>query len=593
MRRLPLVVLVAAALLAACTPAGPSTDSRPSDAPYLDPSLAVQERVADLLARMELADKVGQMTQAERGVARPADVTRFRLGSVFSGGGSAPADNSPEGWADMVDGLQAGALATPLGIPLLYGVDAVHGHQLLHGATVFPHNIGLGATGDPDLVERIAAATAVEVAATGANWNFAPCVAVVQDVRWGRTYESFGEDPALVTAMTSSVSGYQGTILATAKHYLGDGGTADGVDQGDVRLSEAELRATHLQPYVAAIERGVRSVMVSFSSWNGVKSHGDEHLITDLLKGELGFTGFVVTDWAGIDQIDGEPGFSAAEVAQAINAGIDMVMVPNDYELFIETLTGAVESGEVPIERIDDAVSRILTVKFEMGLFEDPLTDRSLADRVGSAEHRALAREAVAKSAVLLTNDGVLPLAAGSRVLVAGSNADDIGNQSGGWTMTWQGASGDIIPGTTILEGLRDRLDVEYSRDGTADYADVDVAIAVVGEVPYAEYEGDRPDGVLLSDEDQATLARLQASGLATVVVVVSGRPMDIAEHLWASAIVAAWLPGSEGGGIADVLTGEAPFVGTLPVTWPRSTAAGGRGPALFPLGHGLSSSVG
>ena len=335
MRRLLLVALVAT-LLSACTSTPtPTPEPTGSDAPYLDASLEVEERVADLLAWMELADKIGQMTQAERGVAGPADVTRFRLGSVFSGGGSAPQDNTPGGWADMVDALQEGALATPLGIPLLYGVDAVHGHQLVPGATVFPHNIGLGATGDPDLVERIAAATAVEVAATGASWNFAPCVAVVQDVRWGRTYESFGEDPALVTAMTSSVSGYQDNgMLATVKHYVGDGGTADGVDQGDVRISEAELRATHLPPYLAAIERGARSIMVSFSSWNGVKTHGDEYLITDLLKGELGFTGLVVSDWAGIDQIDGEPGFSAAEVAQAINSGVDMVMVPNDYELF-------------------------------------------------------------------------------------------------------------------------------------------------------------------------------------------------------------------------------------------------------------------
>lgn len=591
MRRVIVVLVVA--LLTACTPTpAPNPEPTRDDAPYLDSSLDVAERVADLLARMELADKIGQMTQAERGVAGPADVTRYRLGSVFSGGGSAPDDNTPEGWADMVDALQEGALATPLGIPLLYGVDAVHGHQLLPGATVFPHNIGLGATGDPDLVERIAAVTAVEVAATGASWNFAPCVAVVQDLRWGRTYESFGEDPALVTAMTSSVSGYQDNgVLATAKHYLGDGGTADGVDQGDVRVGEAELRATHLPPYAAAIERGVRSVMVSFSSWNGVKTHGDGYLITDLLKGELGFTGFVVSDWAGIDQIDGAQGFSSSDVTQAINAGVDMVMVPNDYPRFIETLTEAVESGDVPIERIDDAVSRILTVKFELGLFEDPFTDRSLADHVGNAEHRALAREAVAKSAVLLTNDGVLPLVSGSRVLVAGSNTDDIGNQSGGWTMTWQGESGDIIPGTTILEGLRDALDVEYSQDGTADYAGFDVAIAVVGETPYAEYSGDRPDGVPLSEEDEATLARLRASGLPTVVVVVSGRPMDITHHQWASAIVAARLPGSEGDGIARVLTGEMPFVGTLPVTWPRSTASPSGG-ALFPVGFGLSSSV-
>ena len=579
-------------LLAGCTGTPEPIPTR-SELPYLDASLPVAERVADLLGRMDLADKVGQMTQAERGVVAPQDVTDYRLGSVLSGGGSAPANNSPQGWADMVDGLQRGALATPLGIPILYGVDAVHGQQLLYGATVFPHNIGLGATGDPDLVEQIARATAIETAATGVNWTFGPCLAVVQDDRWGRTYESFGEDPELVSAMTTAITGYQEQgILATAKHFVADGGTAGGVDQGDAQISEAELRAIHLPPYQAAIERGVGSVMVSFSSWNGEKIHGSHYLITELLKGELGFEGFVVSDWAGIDQLDGEQGFTQAEVAQAVNAGVDMVMVPIEYPAFIDLLTAAVRDEQVSMERIDDAVTRILTVKFGMGLFEDPMTDRSLFGTIGSDEHRALAREAVAASQVLLTNDGVLPLAADARVLVAGSNADDMGNQAGGWTMTWQGASGETIPGTSILEGLDAAADVTYSPDGTGDYDAFDVAVAVVGETPYAEYEGDRPDGVTLSPEDDAVLDRLRASGVPTVLVVVSGRPMDISEHLWVSAVVASWLPGSEGAGVADVLTGAVPFTGRLPVSWPRTAAdepvGDGREP-LFALGFGLS----
>jgi len=568
-----IAAVAAAAVLAlagGCTAPAPTPDPERTTLPYWDATLPVPDRVADLLARMDLADKVGQMTQAERSVVSGRDVTGLRLGSVLSGGGSAPSDNTPAGWADMVDGLQQGAAATPLGIPLLYGVDAVHGNQSLYGATIYPHNIGLGAAGDPDLVERIARATAVEMAATGVNWTFGPCVAVVQDTRWGRSYESFGSDPALVSAMTTAITGYQEEgILATAKHYLADGGTAGGVDQGDAQISEDVLRAVHLPPYAAAVERGVGSVMVSFSSWNGQKMHGNRYLITDLLKGELGFEGFVVSDWAGIDQLDGAQGFSQAEVVQAINAGVDMAMVPNDPQLFIEMLTGAVEADLVPMDRIDDAVSRILTVKIQMGLFEAGPTDRSLAAQVGSDEHRALAREAVAASLVVLANDGVLPLAADARVLVAGSNADDIGNQSGGWTLTWQGQSGDVLPGTTILEGLQEAGlgEVTYSPDGSGAQGN-DVAIAVVGETPYAEFTGDRPDGVFLSAQDQAVLDRLRESGVPTVLVVVSGRPMDISDQLWVNAAVAAWLPGSEGAGVADVLTGQVAPSGKLPVAW-------------------------
>ena len=404
--------------------------------------------------------------------------------------------------------------------------------------------------------------------------------------------------------MTSIVTGFQGaelgssptSVLATAKHFVGDGGTTGGKDQGDTRVSEAELRSIHLAPYVAAIDRGVGSVMVSFSSVNGVKMHGDKHLVTDVLKGELGFQGFVVSDWAAVDQLDGQQGFTRKEVAQAVSAGIDMVMVPNDYAEFIDDLTAAVDGGDVPMARIDDAVRRILTIKLRMGLFEHPLTDRSLAGLVGSAEHRALAREAVGKSLVLLQNSGALPLRKSQKVFVTGSNADDLGNQAGGWTMTWQGASGDTYPGTTILAGLQDALGGTVTHGAATDIdGSYDVAVAVVGETPYAEYKGDRPDGVVLSKEDTATLDALHASGVPTVLVVVSGRPMDISAQVpWVNAVVAAWLPGSEGAGVADVLTGAVAPTGTLPVTWPRTSTDepindGDGKPALFRLGAGLT----
>ncbi|NLF05246.1 MAG: beta-glucosidase [Actinomycetales bacterium] len=585
----------------------PSTDG----APYRDPSTPTAERVTDLLARMDVADKVGQMTQAERGQASPGDVGALRIGSVLSGGGSTPQPNTAEAWADMYDAYQQGATATLLGIPIIYGVDAVHGHNNLAGATIFPHNIGLGATRDPDLVERIARATAVEVAATGPTWTFAPCLCTARDDRWGRTYESFSEHPDVVSAMASAVTGYQGerlgaeraSVLATAKHFVGDGATDGGKDQGDATLSEDELRRLHIAPFEAAIERGVGSIMVSFSSWNGEKLHAHEYLLTDVLKGELGFEGFVVSDWAGIDQIDGAPGFTLEEVAAAANAGIDMFMVPNDVELFVSLLTEAIDTGLVPMSRVDDAVSRVLTAKFELGLFERPFADRELADQIGSAEHRALAREAVARSQVLLTNDGVLPIAPGTRVVVTGSNADDVGAQSGGWTLTWQGVSGPVPGGTSILAALRAELGqaavvhapTALDMATTLD-ADVDVAIAVVGEKAYAEFEGDRPDGVTLPDGDLAVLDALEQSGIPTVVVVVSGRPLDLhGAERWAGAVVAAWLPGTEGAGVVDVLVGAVDPSGTLPMSWPRPGDPNpvnydDTRPALFPFGAGLTS---
>ncbi len=599
-------VLVLGTISPGTASTSPVTDGQ--EPAYQDARRPVHVRVDDLLARMTLDDKLGQMIQAERrAMTSPADVTTNRLGSLLSGGSSQPTPNTPESWADMYDGFQRAALATPLGIPLIYGVDAVHGHNGVYGATIFPHNIGLGATRDPDLVRRIGRATAEEVAGTGIDWNFAPCLCVARNDRWGRTYESFGETPELVASMSTIVDGFQGrslsrptSVLATAKHYLGDGGTTGGVDQGETTLTEAELRRIHLPPFRAAVRRGVGSVMISYSSWNGAKLHAHDYLINTVLKDELRFKGIVISDYNGVDKIDGQPGFTPAEVTAAVNAGIDMVMVPFEYRKFIDTMRAEIEAGRIPLSRIDDANRRILTKKFELGLFERPFTDRRYTSTIGSPRHRALARQAVRQSQVLLKNErNVLPLdKSRNRIFVAGRNADDIGNQSGGWTVGWQGSSGPITPGTTILQGIqrsvRASSTVTYSKDGTGIDGSYDVAVAVIGETPYAEGRGDRPTTMGLDQADLDTLARLRASGVPVVVVIVSGRPLDIAEHLpgW-DALLAAWLPGTEGQGVADVLFGDHKPTGKLPVTWARSAGqqpinVGDGQAALFPYGYGL-----
>ncbi|MFU8851151.1 glycoside hydrolase family 3 protein [Micromonospora sp. SL1-18] len=596
------------ALLVAVTALGAPAPATAAGYPYQDPTLPVATRVADLLSRMTLDEKIGQMTQAERGSVTASDITAYRLGSVLSGGGSAPTPNTATGWADMYDGFQRGALATPLAIPMIYGVDAVHGHNNVYGATIFPHNIGLGATRDPALVQQIGQAVAEEVAGTGVDWDFAPCLCVARNDRWGRTYESFGETPDLPSSMSTLVTGLQGStlggatsVLATAKHYVGDGGTTGGVDQGNTQLSEADLRAVHLPPFQAAVQRGVGAVMISYSSWNGVKMHGNQYLITTVLKGELGFSGFVVSDWNGIDQIDGKAGFTAAEVTMAINAGIDMVMVPTTWKTFISMLRAEVQNGHVPMSRIDDANRRILTKKFELGLFERPYTDRSWTPTVGSAAHRALARQAVRESQVLLKNSGgVLPLARdNNKIFVAGKNADNIGNQSGGWTISWQGSSGNITPGTSILQGLRAAVGptttVTYNQRGTGINSSYRAAIAVVGETPYAEGQGDRTGAMSLDREDLRTIATLRNAGVPVIVVLVSGRPLDVASELpnW-TALLAAWLPGTEGAGVADVLFGGYVPTGKLPMTWMNSASqqpinAGDGQLPLFPQGFGLT----
>ncbi|UCF39291.1 MAG: glycoside hydrolase family 3 C-terminal domain-containing protein [Acidobacteriota bacterium] len=547
------------------------------------PLTAWDSEVSELLAQMTLAEKIGQMTQAERrAISDVSDISTYHLGSILSGGGSTPEVNRVDHWADMVDQFQSEALKSRLGIPILYGVDAVHGHSNVFGAVIFPHNIGLGATRNSDLVERVARVTASEVRATGINWTFGPCVTVPQDERWGRTYEGFSEDPSLVQELSrASVLGFQTTdlsdplgIVACAKHYMGDGGTQFGIDQGDTRVDEETLRRIHLPGYLGALEAGVGTIMVSYSSWNGQKLSSQKYLLTDLLKEELGFEGFLVSDWAAIDQL---PGTYRDQVRESINAGLDMIMVPYRYQEFITTLTGLVASGEVPESRIDDAVRRILRVKFAAGLFSrSPWTDRTLQNRFGSAGHRELAREAVRQSQVMLKNtDGLLPLSPDTaRILVAGKNAHNLGNQCGGWTITWQGGSGPITTGTTILEGIQQTVSsatvVTYSRWGTG-AAMADIAIAVIGETPYAEGYGDR-QSLLLDDDDRAVISRIAATATPLVVVIVSGRPMILGEvEAEADAIIASWLPGTEGRGVADVLFGVFAPVGKLPCSWPSS----------------------
>jgi beta-glucosidase len=636
------VVGICLAMLAALAAAAAYfmlTRPRPAAAspPWMNAALAPRARADLLLAQMTLEEKLGQMTQAERLAVTddPGLITTWRLGSLFSGADSPPTPNTPEAWADIVDAFQARALQTRLQIPLIYGVDAVHGHGNLVGATVFPHNIGLGATRDPDLVKRIAHVTAEETRATGPQWVFAPCLCVARDLRWGRTYESFGEDPSLVVKMETAIDGFQGPrasrlasrdrVLATAKHYAGDGDTEYGsagggftIDQGVTVTSRRDFARIDLAPYVAAVgKHRTGSVMPYYSSvdftddgvGDPLKMHAHRELITEVLKHKLGFDGFVISDFEGIRRM---PGDYPTRVRTGVNAGIDMVMEPVGYQEFETTLLAEVAAGRVPMARIDDAVRRILVKKFELGLFERPFTDRTNLPAVGSAPHRDLARRAVAKSQVLLKNAGkVLPLSGREKVYVAGSNADDIGNQAGGWTVHSQGRSGDIIPGNTILEGIRQvapDAQVTYSKDASAPTAGSDVGIVVVGETPYAEGLGDvggtqsqdsdvpgEPKTMRLSDADRTAVDRVCGTIDRCVVLVVAGRPLIVTGQLAEiDALVASWLPGSQGEGVADVLFGKRPFTGRLPQTWPRSVAqepinVGDRDyRPLFPYGWGL-----
>ncbi|MBL7046421.1 MAG: glycoside hydrolase family 3 C-terminal domain-containing protein [Candidatus Marinimicrobia bacterium] len=642
--------------------------------------------ISDLLDKMTLEEKVGQMTQVDkRMLDSEEDIATYFIGSILSGGGSVPEDNSPKGWVNMINAFQRQALSTRLKIPLIYGIDAVHGHSNVVGATIFPHNIGLGCVNDPGLIYDVNHATAVEVAATGLHWTFSPCVTVPRDDRWGRQYEGYSESPELVSGLTgAAINGYEDgidifggrKIASCAKHFLGDGGTTwetgkhnEGgriykIDRGDTRLTEGEIRRIHLPPYLEAIKAGVKTVMISFNSWNGVKCHGNKFLINDLLKEELGFKGLVVSDWAGIDEI---PGDYKSDVITSINAGIDLVMVPGSlyhYKTFIQYLTEGVQEGSVPISRINDAVRRILSVKYDLGLFEAQYADPKHAEVLGSAVHRKIARTAVQKSMVLMKNENnVLPLNKNAGITVVGSGANNIGIQNGGWTVEWQGRmtpdflildqnrngsiersevldysrsiydekfdlsgaegffnsmdlnSNGIVDkteieqqrkkspfqpyGTTILEALQD---VIKHNKGSVTYDPLadklpqgNTIVAVVGEHPYSEGYGDNPS-IGLNSFDKKILEKCYKSGNKIVVVILSGRPLMIEKHIdnW-DALIAAWLPGMAGEGVADVLFGDYNPTGKLSYTWPRNINQlpiniGDKDyDPLFPFGHGLS----
>jgi beta-glucosidase len=513
----------------------------------------------------------------------------------------------------MYDTFQSYATRTRLQIPLIYGVDAVHGHNNVYGAVIFPHHIGMGATRDTALVQQADGVTRDEVLGTGIDWVFAPCVCVPRDDRWGRTYEGYGEDPTLVASMgVASIKGFQGaglsptTVMATAKHYIGDGGTKFGtgdsgylIDQGDAQITETELRAIHLPPYQSAVQNGVGAVMISYSSWNGVKDHSNQYLITTVLKGELGFQGIVVSDWAGIDQISSDYAF---DVRTAINAGIDMVMVPTNYKTFISTLRNEVNAGNIPMSRINDAVTRILNAKFALGLFTQPYTDRSYTAQVGSQAHRAVARQAVRESLVLLKNNGVLPLSktATYKLIVGGSHIDNLGYQMGGWSISWQGGSGATTVGTTLLQAIKSAVgsspSVTVQNVGTQTKGSYrgDVGIVAIGETPYAEGQGDSST-LAVSSSNAAQVTDICSRVTKCVVILFSGRPLIINTQLnQATAFVAAWLPGTEGAGITDVLFGDFGFTGKLPVTWPNAVTQepinnGDGQTGLFPFGYGIT----
>jgi beta-glucosidase len=625
--------LAAAALaVAACASAQPNAPAigagvaNPAIWPKYDypvPAEAVVEaRIAELLGRMTLEEKIGQLVQADLCCVTPDDVRTYNLGSVLNGGNSGPGgdDLAPAAkWLEAADAFYEASVDTSdggVGIPIVWGTDAVHGHSNIIGATIFPHNIGLGAMHDAALIERIGAATATEIRVTGQEWTFAPTVTVPQDFRWGRAYEGYSSDPALVSSYVGAmVRGLQGPpdggsilargkVIASTKHFLADGGTDRGVDQGDATISEQVLRDIHGAPYGPAIEEGVATVMASFSSWQGVKMTGNKSLLTDVLKERMDFGGFVVSDWNAHGQVEGCTNESCP---QALLAGIDMYMAPDTWKALYQSLLTQAKSGAIPTARIDDAVARILRVKFRLGLFEaGKPSSRALAgqwDLLGSAEHRALAREAVRRSLVLLKNQGVLPLKPGGRLLVAGDGADDIARQSGGWTLTWQGTGVDNshFPGATSLwEGLRAAVNegggsAELSPDGSFTRRP-DAAVVIFGEKPYAEFQGDRAS--LQLDPELAgpyeTMRRLKDQGIPVVAVMITGRPLYVNPALNAAdAFVVAWLPGSEGAGVADVLVGGGDgaanfdFMGKLPTAWPR-TADMADG-ALFPFGYGLT----
>ncbi len=580
---------------------------------------ATENRISGLLARMTIEQKVGQTIQADITAITPQELATYPLGSILAGGNSGPYGNeraAPADWDRMVKAYRTASQAPQpngLVLPIIFGVDAVHGHNNIPGATLFPHNIGLGAAHDAKLIRRIGEITAAEVAASGIEWTFAPTLAVPQDLRWGRSYESYSADPRQIAEYSRAMTlGLQGPLVpgkavdgahvaATAKHYLADGGTLGGKDQGDAQISEAELVKTHAPGYPAAIEAGALTVMASFSTWNGIKNHGNAYLLTDVLKRRMGFQGFVVGDWNGHGQV---PGCSVNDCIGSLNAGLDMYMAPDSWKPLYESLVKRVRAGEVPMSRLDDAVRRILRVKAKLGLLDGSRSEARDYSAVGAPAHLAVAREAVAKSLVLLKNNGsMLPIRPGAKVLVAGAGADNIGTQSGGWTITWQGtdlARSDFPNGQSIWNGLDEAVreaggTARLSTDGN--FTDKpDVAVVVFGETPYAEFQGDIPtlDYQPADAKDLALIRQLKAAGIPVVSVFLSGRPLFTSPEINASdAFVAAWLPGSQGGGVADVLVAgrsgkpRRGFTGSLAFPWPADARSPVAEP-LFPVGYGL-----
>ncbi len=573
------------------------------------PIPSTEADIADLVAAMTLAEKIGQMVQGDVAHISPEEARSFVLGSLISTIPDGTLETAAR-WREVFDGYQRESLKTRTGIPLVFGIDAVHGHAYFDGPSVIlPHNIGIGATRNPDLARRLAQVTARELSATGIRWTFAPTIAVARDIRWGRTYESYGEDVSLQTLFaTPMVEGLQGddlraphTVGATAKHFAADGATEGGVDRGDAVLSDAQLRAMHLPGFVDAIDAGVVAIMASFSSINGEKIHGSKAMLTDLLKGELGFDGVVITDWEGVR-------LGELTLKQALLAGFDMFMLVQSWREGLPEMIQLVEDGEVPMSRIDDAVTRVLRLKLRLGLFESPYSATACAQWLGSEEHRAIARQAVRESLVLLKNEqGVLPLSKTSKVVVVGSHADNVAYQSGGWTKKWQGAHEDLygnparpVPGaTSILDGIREVLGaarVVYA--GESDVSDeADVAIIVVGETPYWEGVGDRAaEELVLSEAHRQLIRAYQEAGTTVITVLVTGRPLLINDELARSdALVVAWLPGSEGLGVAEVLFGDYGFSGKLGFSWPRNAAqipihvGDDQYSPLYPFGFGLT----
>ena len=572
----------------------------------------INKKVDEMIEMMNIDEKIGQMTQIDqRFLDTITDISTYSIGSLLSGGGSHPHVNEPQAWLDMYNKYQSESLKSRLQIPLIYGIDAVHGHNNVYGATIFPQNIGLGATNNPDLIYKISEATSIEVAATGIDWTFAPCLSSPEDYRWGRTYEGFSSDPKRVEKLgEAAILGYQNAetnsgknIVACAKHFIGDGNTQFGtgmrglVDRGNTEMSVEELKLKLIPKYQAAVDANVQTVMASYNSWNGVKCHASKELLTEILKIEMGFKGFVISDWQGIDEI---PGDYKSDIITSINAGIDMVMVSGEaqpYKKFMRLLKESIKEGSITMERIDDAVKRILKVKLGNGLFDNPLVANDALSTIGSDNHRKIARQAVRESVVLLKNRDIIPISKElNKLVISGRGADNLGMQCGGWTIDWQGGQGDITVGTTILEGIKnsvsDQTKIIYSKDALdIDDSNGDLAIVVIGEDPYTEFFGDRND-LDLMDEDLTTIENLKNKGYKVVVLLISGRPMNISDHIenW-DAFAAIWLPGTEGDGVSDILFGDFKSSGTLSYPWPINTENGAnaaKDDLLFNIGFGL-----